>query len=218
MAFDGIVIAGLVHELNQTILNTKISKIAQPENDELLLTCKGKDGQHRVAVSASASLPFLYLTDENKTSPLQAPTFCMVLRKHIAGGRIIEISQPHMERIINITIEHLNEMGDLCHKTLIIELMGKHSNIIFCDENGTIIDSIKRVSSAVSSLREVLPGKPYFIPATQENKYNPLAVSAEQIYEVISALPVTAAKAIYTSFSGISPLAASEIAGIIKRC
>lgn len=211
MAFDGIVIAGLVHELNQTILNTKISKIAQPENDELLLTCKGKDGQHRVAVSASASLPFLYLTDENKTSPLQAPTFCMVLRKHIAGGRIIEISQPHMERIINITIEHLNEMGDLCHKTLIIELMGKHSNIIFCDENGTIIDSIKRVSSAVSSLREVLPGKPYFIPATQENKYNPLAVSAEQIYEVISALPVTAAKAIYTSFSGISPLAASEI-------
>lgn len=211
MAFDGIVIAGLVHELNQTILNTKISKIAQPENDELLLTCKGKDGQHRVAVSASASLPFLYLTDENKTSPLQAPTFCMVLRKHIAGGRIIEISQPHMERIINITIEHLNEMGDLCHKTLIIELMGKHSNIIFCDENGTIIDSIKRVSSAVSSLREVLPGKSYFIPATQENKYNPLAVSAEQIYEVISALPVTAAKAIYTSFSGISPLAASEI-------
>ena len=109
MAFDGIVIAGLVHELNQTILNTKISKIAQPENDELLLTCKGKDGQHRVAVSASASLPFLYLTDENKTSPLQAPTFCMVLRKHIAGGRIIEISQPHMERIINITIEHLNK-------------------------------------------------------------------------------------------------------------
>ena len=167
MAFDGIVIAGLVHELNQTILNTKISKIAQPENDELLLTCKGKDGQHRLAISASASLPFLYLTDENKTSPLQAPTFCMVLRKHIANGRIVEISQPHMERIINIKIENLNEMGDLCHKTLIIELMGKHSNIIFCDEDGTIIDSIKRVSSAVSSLREVLPGKPYFIPATQ---------------------------------------------------
>lgn len=212
MAFDGIVIAGLVHELNQTILNTKISKIAQPENDELLLTCKGKEGQHRVAVSASASLPFLYLTDENKPSPLQAPTFCMVLRKHIAGGRIIEISQPHMERIINIKVEHLNEMGDLCHKTLIIELMGKHSNIIFCDEDGTIIDSIKRVSSAVSSLREVLPGKPYFIPATQESKYNPLVVDADRIYSVICDLPVTAVKAIYSSFSGISPLAASEIA------
>ena len=212
MAFDGIVIAALVEELNQSVLNMKITKIAQPENDELLLTCKGKEGQKRISISASASLPFLYLTEENKTSPLQAPTFCMVLRKHIAGGRIMKISQPHMERIIDIEIEHLNEMGDLCRKTLVIELMGKHSNIIFCDENGTIIDSIKRVSSAVSSLREVLPGKPYFIPSTQENKYNPLAVSPEQIYEILSSLPTTVTKAVYTSFPGISPLTASEIA------
>jgi predicted ribosome quality control (RQC) complex YloA/Tae2 family protein len=109
MAFDGIVIAGLVHELNQTILNTKISKIAQPENDELLLTCKGSSGQFRVSISANASLPFLYLTDTNKTSPLQAPTFCMVLRKHIANGRIISITQPHMERIIHLKIEHMKE-------------------------------------------------------------------------------------------------------------
>ena len=153
MAFDGIVISGLVHELNQTILNAKISKIAQPENDELLLTCKGSNGQFRVSISASASLPFLYLTSENKPSPLTAPTFCMVLRKHVANGRIMRIYQPHMERIINMEIEHLNEMGDLCHKTLVIELMGKYSNIIFCDEDGTIIDSIKRISSAVSSVR-----------------------------------------------------------------
>ena len=130
MAFDGIVIAGLVHELNQTILNTKISKIAQPETDELLLTCKGAKGQFRVAISANASLPFLYLTDTNKPSPITAPTFCMVLRKHIANGRIIKISQPHMERIIHIDIEHLDEMGDLCHKTLVVELMGKHSMLL----------------------------------------------------------------------------------------
>ena len=95
MAFDGIAIANLVYELNQTILNTKINKIAQPESDELLLTCKGTNGTFRLAISASASLPFVYLTDENKPSPLQAPTFCMVLRKHIANGRIIGISQPH---------------------------------------------------------------------------------------------------------------------------
>ena len=189
MAFDGIVISGLVHELNQTILNAKISKIAQPENDELLLTCKGSNGQFRlcnladfcngqfrVSISASASLPFLYLTSENKPSPLTAPTFCMVLRKHVANGRITRIYQPHMERIINMEIEHLNEMGDLCHKTLIVELMGKYSNIIFCDEDGTIIDSIKRISSAVSSVREVLPGKPYFIPGTQDNKFNPFTM------------------------------------------
>lgn len=212
MAFDGIVIAGLVHELNQTILNTKISKIAQPENDELLLTCKGSSGQFRVSISANASLPFLYLTDTNKTSPLQAPTFCMVLRKHIANGRIISITQPHMERIIHLKIEHLNEMGDICHKTLVIELMGKHSNIIFCDEDGTMIDSIKHVSSAVSSLREVLPGRPYFIPATQEDKFNAMTMDASQICDAIKAKPMSLCKAIYTSFTGVSPLVASELA------
>ena len=143
MALDGIVISNLVYELNQTILNAKISKIAQPENDELLLTCKGSNGQYRLAMSASASLPFVYLTSENKPSPMTAPTFCMVLRKHIANGRITRIYQPHMERIIHFEIEHLNEMGDLCKKSLIIELMGKHSNIIFCKDDGTIIDSIK---------------------------------------------------------------------------
>ena len=212
MAFDGIVIAGLVHELNQTILNTKISKIAQPENDELLLTCKGSSGQFRVSISANASLPFLYLTDTNKTSPLQAPTFCMVLRKHIANGRIISITQPHMERIIHLKIEHLNEMGDLCHKTLVIELMGKHSNIIFCDEDGTIIDSIKHLSFAVSPLREVLPGRPYFIPATQEDKFNAMTMDATQICDAIKAKPMSICKAIYTTFTGVSPLVASELA------
>lgn len=211
MAFDGIVIANLVHELNQTIINAKINKIAQPENDELLLTCKGPAGQFRLAISASAALPFLYLTSENKPSPMQAPVFCMVLRKHIANGRIIKIYQPHMERIINMEIEHLNEMGDLCHKTLVIELMGKHSNIIFCDSDGTIIDSIKRVSSAVSSVREVLPGRPYFIPATQEDKFDAHGMNTEEICAVLAKKPLPAAKAIYTAFTGVSPLTASEI-------
>ena len=168
MAFDGFVISNLVYELNNTILNAKISKIAQPETDELLFTLKGSNGQYRLAMSASASLPFLYLTGTNKPSPLTAPNFCMLLRKHIANGRIVEISQPHMERIINFKIEHLDEMGDLCQKTLIVELMGKRSNIIFCDANGRIIDSIKHVSAAMSSLREVLPGRTYCIPATQD--------------------------------------------------
>lgn len=212
MAFDGIVIANLVQELNQTILNTKISKIAQPEADELLLTCKGANGQHRLLLSASASLPLVYLTAENKPSPMTAPTFCMVLRKHIANGRIVGIKQPHMERIIHFEIEHLDEMGDLCKKTLIIELMGKHSNIIFCQEDGTIIDSIKHISGMMSSLREVLPGKPYFIAATQEGKQNPLEVSQDQVLSAISGKPETLARVTYFSFTGISPLAAQEIA------
>lgn len=212
MALDGIVISSLVHELNQTILGLKISKIAQPENDELLFTLKGNHGQYRLLMSANASLPFVYLTDENKMAPLTAPTFCMVLRKHIANGKICKIYQPGTERILHFDIEHLNELGDLCQKTLIVELMGKHSNIIFCNSDGTIIDSIKHVSSAMSSVREVLPGRSYFIPDTQGAKANPLDVTPKQVYQILCTRPTTVIKAIYTSFTGISPLLASEIA------
>lgn len=212
MAFDGIVIASLVDELNRTVLGCKISKIAQPENDELLLTIKGNGATYKLLLSASASLPFVYLTDENKIAPLTAPTFCMVLRKHIANGKIIRIFQPGMERIIHFEIEHLNELGDLCTKELIIELMGKHSNIIFCDSDGTIIDSIKHVSPAMSSVREVLPGRLYHIAATQEDKHNPLESSAEFFARQIKSRPMSLSKAIYTSFTGISPLIANEIA------
>lgn len=90
---------------------------------------------------------------------MSAPNFCMLLRKHIGSGRITDISQPKLERIIRFTIEHLNELGDLCRKLLIVEIMGKHSNIIFCTEDGKIIDSIKHVSAQMSSVREVLPGR-----------------------------------------------------------
>ncbi len=211
MAFDGLVISNLVYELNHTILNAKISKIAQPEHDELLLTLKGPAGQRRLAMSASASLPFVYLTDQQKPSPLTAPNFCMVLRKHIANGRIVRIYQPHMERIICFDIEHLDELGDLCTKTLIAELMGKHSNLIFCNGDGTIIDSIKHVSSMMSSIREVLPGRSYCIPATQEEKLNPLEATEEAFMETVMEKPMSLAKAIYTSFTGISPVIANEI-------
>ena len=211
MALDGIVIAGVVHQLNQTILNTKIAKIAQPESDELLLTCKGPGANYRLALSASASLPFVYLTDQNKPSPMVAPTFCMVLRKHIANGKIVSITQPHMERIIRMDIEHLDEMGDFCKKSLIIELMGKHSNIIFCKDDGTIIDSIKHISSMTSSLREVLPGRMYEIPATQNQKHNPLTTSTSEFTDIISHCSDTLGKAVYGSFTGISPLMANEI-------
>ena len=210
MALDGIVISNIVAELNSTILNSKISKIAEPEADELLLTLKGPNGSFRLSMSASASLPFIYLTPTNKVSPLTAPTFCMVLRKHIANGRITKIYQPGMERIINFEIEHLNEMGDLCHKVLIIELMGKYSNIIFTDSDGTIIDSAKRIPASVSSVREVLPGREYFIPKTQD-KLNPLTVSEEEFCDVVCRKPCNISRAVYSSLTGISPVVAEEI-------
>ena len=210
MAFDGIVVANLVHELKSELLNGRIAKIAQPEADELLLTIKSPSGQRRLYLSASASLPLIYLTENNKPSPMTAPNFCMLLRKHIANGRIVDIYQPKLERIIHFTIEHLNELGDLCRKELIVEIMGKHSNLIFCTEDGTIIDSIKHVSAQMSSVREVLPGRTYFIPDTME-KSDPLSITPEEFTAVLQSKPLPLSKAIYTSFTGISPITAEEI-------
>lgn len=210
MALDGIVIANMVQELNDTICGGKINKIAQPENDELMLTIKNQKNQYRLLISAGASLPLIYLTQVNKPSPMTAPNFCMLLRKHIGSGKILRVWQPGLERIINFEIEHLNELGDVCRKTLVVEIMGKHSNIIFCNEEGMIIDSIKHVSLQMSSVREVLPGRTYFIPETQ-HKWNPLEVSAETFTAEISAKPMALAKALYTTFTGISPLTAEEI-------
>ncbi len=210
MAFDGITIANLVKECNDTLTDARIYKIAQPETDELLLTLKTPAGQHRLVLSADASLPLVYLTEQNKTSPMTAPNFCMLLRKHLQNGRIRRFSQPGLERIIRIEIEHLNELGDLCRKYLIVEIMGKHSNLIFCDEDDTIIDSIKHISGMVSSVREVLPGRKYFIPQTQE-KLDPLTVSKESFLEIVCRKPVPCYKALYTSFTGFSPAMAQEL-------
>jgi len=210
MAFDGVTIANVVKEMNDTLLGCRINKIAQPEADELILTIKGSCGQKRLFLSANASLPLIYLTETNKPSPLTAPGFCMLLRKHLQNGRIVSVSQPGLERIIRIGIEHLDEMGDLCRKTLIVEIMGKHSNIIFCNEQDIIIDSIKHVSGLVSSVREVLPGKPYFVAQTQE-KINPLEANEDIWKDAILRKPTAVYKALYGSFTGISPVLAQEI-------
>lgn len=210
MALDGIVIANMVKELNDTICGGKINKIAQPENDELMLTIKNQKTQYRLLISAGASLPLIYLTKVNKPSPMTAPNFCMLLRKHIGSGKILRVWQPGLERIINFEIEHLNELGDVCKKTLVVEIMGKHSNIIFCNEDNMIIDSIKHVSLQMSSVREVLPGRTYFIPETQ-HKWNPLEVTTETFAAEISSKPMALAKALYTTFTGISPLTAEEV-------
>lgn len=210
MAFDGITIACLRKELSDRLVGGRITKIVQPEADELLLTIKNNAAQYRLLLSASASLPLVYLTEKNKNAPMTAPGFCMLLRKHLGGGRITAVTQPSLERILRFEIEHLDEMGDLCRKYLIAELMGKHSNLIFCREDGTILDSIKHVSLAVSSIREVLPGRTYFIPHTQD-KLDPLTASPAEMIEAVCAKPAPLGKAIYTSLTGFSPAMAEEL-------
>ncbi len=213
MAFDGTTIASIVYELNNTIKEGRIAKITQPENDEIILNIKGADRQtYRLLISASASLPLIYLTESNRTSPLSAPNFCMLLRKHAGGARIINVSQFGLERVICIEIEHLDELGDYCRKYLIAEMMGKHSNIIFCKKNEDkfiIIDSIKRISGLVSSVREVLPDREYFIPNTMD-KHDPLSFS-DELMNHITAKPYPVYKAIYTTLTCISSTAAIEL-------
>ena len=219
MALDGMVIADMAYELNRDLTGGRIAKIAQPEKDELLLTIKQsipQEGektlrsQKRLVLSVNPSLPLIYETEETKNSPMTAPTFCMVLRKHLSNARILSVCQIGLERVLCFELEHLNEMGDLCHKKLYIELMGKHSNIIFCQEDDVIIDSIKRVSAFVSSVREVLPGRTYFIPNTLE-KFDPLTVDRDTFLERVLTKPMPPAKAIYTSLTGFSPVMANEL-------
>ena len=210
MALDGISIHALVYEFNKNLLNGKINKISQPEREELLITINTQNGNKRLLISANASLPFMYLTADNKPAPAQAPGFCMLLRKHIGAGRIIEISQMGLERAVRFKIQHLNEMGDITFKYLYVEIMGKHSNIIFCNEDNMILDSIKHIPSSISSVREVLPGRDYFIPA-QEGKINPLEATEDYFKTKVLKKSESVFKAIMSSFIGISPTIANEI-------
>ena len=210
MALDGISIHALVHEFNNQLLNGKINKISQPEREELLITINTVDGNKRLLISANASLPFMYIAKENKPSPQTAPGFCMLLRKHIGAGRIIEISQLGLERAVRFKIQHLNEMGDITFKYIYVEIMGKHSNIIFCDEENVILDAIKRVPSSVSSVREVLPGRSYFIP-TQKGKVNPLEYDENDFKNNVLKRSESIFKALMSSYIGISPVITNEI-------
>lgn len=212
MAFDGTVIACIAKELNEKLPDGRIAKIAQPEKDGLLLTVKKDRLLYKLFISVNASLPMIYLTEKNLPSPMSAPAFCMLLRKHLMGGRILSITQPSMERILVFEIEHYNEMGDLCKKKLIAELMGKHSNLIFTEEN-RIIDSIKHVSGLVSSVREVLPGRDYFIPFA-DSKLDPKSCVKEDFFNHVFSVPngnLPVSKALYLNLTGFSPALAEEL-------
>lgn len=210
MAFDGIVISNLTYELNTNLVGGRISKISMPEDNELIFTIKNNAKTYRLLVSASASLPLVYLTDVNKPAPKVAPAFLMLLRKYIGTAKINNIFQMGLERILCFELEHLNELGDLSHKRMYIEIMGKHSNIIFTDENNKIIDSIKRISANMSSLREVLPGREYFLPEELKKK-DLLNTELEEFIEILKSKEYPLSKSIYMNFAGISPLIAEEI-------
>ncbi len=213
MSFDGIVTKAIVEELNNKILNGRIDKLYQPEKDELLLHIHNMKSNYKLLISSSSNNPRIYLTDQKKENPKEAPLFSMILRKHLLGGSILAISQYLLDRIILIDISSRNELGDLSEKTLIVEIMGKHSNIILIDkETNKIIDSIKRVNQDMSRVRQVLPGMIYEFPPIT-NKINPLNLSKEIFLSRIGDQDgnMKIYKFFYSHFLGISPLLGREV-------
>lgn len=207
MAFDGIVTRAMVRELQDRILLGKIEKVYQPEADELVFHIHTKNGNVKLLASAGSAHARVCFITENPVNPPAPLAFCMLLRKHLQGGRITEITQKDSERIIEISLETLNELGFTMSKKLIFEIMGKHSNIVLMDiASGKIIDSIKRVSFDVNRVRQILPGMIYQYPPAQD-KIPFLEISAEQL----EALPADG-KAILRSVGGIAPAFAEELA------
>ncbi len=213
MSFDGIVTRAVTYELKQNLIGSKIDKIYQQEKDEILIHLRKLGRNYKLLISASSNNPRLYLTESSKQNPSSPPMFCMLMRKHLVGGVITNIKQYELDRIISIDIKSMDEMGELSTKHLIVEIMGKYSNIILVDEaKNVIIDSIKRVSADMSRVRQVLPGLKYDFPSSG-NKINPIDITLDTFLEKINndkkSIPIF--KFFYTNFIGLSPLISREI-------
>ena len=212
MAFDAVAVRCLIQELNSHILNGRIDKIHQPEKDEIVLHIRTFTDNYKLVLSASSAHPRIHFSENSKKNPMTAPMFCMLLRKHIGGGKIIAVEQAGFERIVKISIESYDELGDLTTKYLIAEIMGRHSNIILTNQDMKILDSIKHVDFTVSSVRQVLPGLEYMLPPAQ-NKINLVDLTSET--RIDFSYPGNADKALLNTVAGISPLTAREI---VYRC
>ncbi|TLS35273.1 Rqc2 family fibronectin-binding protein [Pseudalkalibacillus caeni] len=219
MSFDGIVTRAVADELTETLLNGRVSKIYQPYKSDLVFVIRSGRKNHHLLVSANPSFSRIHVTEQSYDNPKEPPMFCMLLRKHLDGSILEKIEQVEMERIFHLTFRTRNELGDVSYRKLIIEIMGRHSNIILVNEENMILDSIKHLSPAVNRHRTVLPGQPYVAPPAQE-KISPLEVDEEQFLHRIDFNSGKLDRQIVNEFSGVSPLIAKEVlsrAGLANR-
>lgn len=209
MPFDAVFLSAVVQELQPVLLGARIDKIQQPARDTVLLHLRGKE---RLLLSANVNRPRLHLTKASFDNPAQPPMFCMLLRKHLSGGHISEISQPPAERSVDITLDCTDEMGIPCQKHLILELMGRNSNLILTGPDGRVIDCLRRVDFEMSELRQVLPGLFYREPPGQGKKI-PWQIGREELSELLRQVkePKKLDKWLLDNFGGLSPLVAREL-------
>ena len=211
MAFDTLCVKKIVEELNNTVIGGRIDKVHQPEKDELMVGIRTYEGAFKLVLSASANNARVHFSDFSKENPKTPPMFCMLLRKHLASGKIVKVSQPDFERIVEIDVESYNDLGDLTTKHLICEIMGRNSNIILCDENYRIIDSAKHIDFTVSSVRQILPGLTYQTPPIQEKIPVLDSEKLKALKLDFSQSASSPDKAIMQAVSGISPCVSREI-------
>ena len=215
MALDGSFLKQLKHELEEQILDAKVDKVHQISREELILILRSRNGNCKLYISAGADSPRIHLTTTSFENPKTPPMFCMLMRKHLIGARIIGLEQVGLDRILKIIFETRNEMGDIVQISGIIEIMGRHSNFIVVDQDGRIIDSMKRVDDTMSSVRPVLPGMRYVLPPAQD-KLLLTETSAETMVDtILHGKDVPLSKAILNAVQGVSPLVCREIANYV---
>lgn len=211
MAFDGMFLYFLRHELEQKVIGARVDRIHQPTREEIIVALRWKGGAGKLLLSANAGGARLHFTEAAPENPKQPPMFCMLLRKHLGSARLVRLEQAGMDRILHLVFESVNELGDLVELTLVLEIMGRHSNIILIDQNGKIIDAVKRIDAEMSSVRQILPGMTYQMPPPQPDKLDLLSADVSQITQRVSAAGGREiSKALLSTVQGMSPLTCRE--------
>ena len=214
MPLDAICLSAVVRELAPQLEGARIEKIQQPFRDEVVLLLRGG---RRLLLSAGANQPRIHLTDQLRDNPAQPPMFCMLLRKYIGSGRIAAIAQEPLERVVTLSVDATDELGERSRYRLVLECMGRHSNLILVAQDGRIIDCLRRVDFEMSQQRQVLPGLFYRLPPRQE-KLSPLSVSQEEFMQELADCPGDEPldRWLLDTFTAISPLIAREL--VFRAC
>ena len=213
MPLDAVCLTALVRELEPSLVGAKVDKIYQPARDEVILALRGREGNVKLLLTANPAHPRIQLTTLSRENPATPPMFCMLLRKHLTGGRILSVTQPSMERVVDLELEVLDELGVRSVRHLILEAMGRHSNLVLTSSEGRIVDCLRRVDAEMSQQRQVLPGLFYHLPPTQD-KMDPLEVTFDEFDGMLEAAPAEKkiVDFLLDRFAGLSPLICRELA------
>lgn len=215
MPLDAVCLRAVINELDKEVAGGRIDKIYQPDRDEIVISVRTAKGGKKLMVTSEPSAPRMHLIDANRENPAVPPMFCMLMRKHLQGAKISKISQPAMERMAVIELDTTDEMGVPVKRELVCELMGKYSNIILKDENGRIIDAVRRIDGDISGKRQVLPGLFYRMPPAQEGKVDPLELDGQKLVSMLEKCEDITKKLdkwLLSTLLGFSPLLCRELA------